>query len=56
MTNDGIDVKKNVFILVTFLRFLTFFLFFKRFSFKKNVGKVQSGNQINKKYVQYNSN
>jgi len=35
--------------------FLTFFYFPKVF-FKKNVGKVQSGKQINKKHFQNNSN
>jgi len=49
-----------------FLRFLFWsrffyvfnvFLIFKRFFyFKKNVGKVQSGKQINKKHFQNNSN
>jgi len=43
------------FILVTFLRFLTFFIF-QRFLFFLNVGKVQSGKQINKKPFQNNSN
>jgi len=44
-----IDVK-NVFYVFYFghvFAFLTFFLFSKRFLFKKNVGKVQSGKQIN---------
>jgi len=46
-----IDVK-NV-----FLRFLTFFLLFSdRFLFLKNVGKVQSGKQINKEHFQNTSN
>ena len=36
--------------------FLTFFLFSKRFLFFKNVGKVQSGKQINDKHFQNNSN
>jgi len=39
-----------------FLRFITFFLFSKRFFIFKNVGKVQSGKQINKKHFQNNSN
>jgi len=53
--------KNNVFsvffILVTFLKFfLTFFLIFQTFFiFKVNVGKVQSGKQINKKRFQNNS-
>jgi len=44
------------FILVTFLRFLTFFYCPNVFLFLKNVGKVQSGKQINKKHFQNNSN
>jgi len=40
---------KNVFYFGHFLRFLTFFLFSKRFFIFKNVGKVQSGKPINKK-------
>jgi len=55
-----IDVK-NVFlrflkILVTFFYVFNVFLFSKRFYFFKNVGKVQSGKQINKKRVHNNSN
>ena len=42
------------FIFVTFFTFLTFFYFPN--VFKKNVGKVQSGKQINKKNTQNNSN
>jgi len=45
-----IDVKKRflTFFLFwsRFFTFLTFILFSKRFLFKKNVGKVQSGKQI----------
>ena len=50
-----IDVK-------TFLRFFyfspvfTFFIFPKFFFIFKNVGRVQSGKQINKKHFQNNSN
>jgi len=55
---DPIDVKK---------RFLTFFYFghvfyvfdvfiFQTFFYLKNVGKVQSGKQINKKHFQNNTN
>jgi len=46
------DVKNVscVFILVTFFNFPNDFLFLK------NVGKVQSGKQINKKHFQHNSN
>ena len=36
--------------------FFNVFLFSKRCFFKKNVGKVQSGKQINKKHFQNNSN
>jgi len=39
-----------------FTSFIVFYLFFKRFLFLKNVGKVQSGKQINKKHFQNNSN
>jgi len=39
-----------------FFTFLTFFLFSKRFFIFKNVAKVQSGKQINKKHYQNNSN
>jgi len=51
---------KNVFlrffhILVTFFTFLTFFYFLDVF-YLKNVGKVHSGKQINKKHFQNNSN
>ena len=42
------------FILVTFLRFLTFH--FPKVFILKNVGKVQNGKQINKKHFQNNSN
>jgi len=44
------------FILVMFFTFLTFFIFQAFFILKKNVGKVQSGKQINKKHFQNNSN
>ena len=37
------------FILFTFLRVLTFFYLFPNVYYLKNVGKVQSGKQINKK-------
>jgi len=36
--------------------FFNVFLFSKRFFIFKNVGKVQSGKQINKKHFQNNSN
>jgi len=53
--------KKNVILRFFYfghviLHFLTFFLFSERFLFLKNVGKVQSGKQINKKHFQNNSN
>jgi len=53
-----IDVKKRFYVFLFWLRFYVFnvFLFFKRFLFLKNVGKVQSGKQINKKHFQNNSN
>ena len=45
------------FILVTFFTFFNvFFIFQTFFYFLKNVGKVQSGKQINKKHFQNNSN
>jgi len=53
-----IDVK-NVFTFFYFghvLTFLNVFFIFQTFLFKKNVGKVQSGKQINKKPFQNNSN
>jgi len=50
---------KNTFvtfaILVTFFTFFNVFFIFQTF-FLKNVGKVQSGKQINKKHFQNNSN
>jgi len=48
--------KRYFFISVTFFALLTFFLIFQAFFyFKKNVGKVQSGKQVNKKHFQNNS-
>jgi len=44
------------FILVTFFYVFNVFLFSKRFFIFKNVAKVQSGKQINKKHYQNNSN
>jgi len=40
----------------SFFTFYNVFLFSKRFFIFKNVGKVQSGKQINKKHFQNNSN
>ena len=45
-----------VFILITLFTFLNVFLFSKRFLFLKNLGKVNSGKQINEKHFQNNSN
>ena len=46
-----------VFVVVTFFHVFNVFLFSKRFIlFLKNVGKVQSGKQINKKHFQNDSN
>jgi len=53
------NVKKTFlrfFTLVTSFYVFNVFLFSKRFLFKKNDGKVQSGKQINKKHFQNNSN
>ena len=51
---------KNVlyvfFILVTFFTFFNVFFNFRNVFYLKNVGKVQSGKQINKKHFQNNSN
>jgi len=44
------------FILVTFFTFFNVFFIFQTFFYLKNVGKVQSGKQINKKHFQNNSN
>ena len=49
----GVDVK-TFFILVMFFTFLTFFIF-QTFFILKNVGKVQSSKQINKKHFRNNS-
>jgi len=45
-----VDVKKRFFYVFNVI------LFSQRLLFKKNVGKVQSGKQINKKHFQNNSN
>ena len=48
---------KNVFTFFLFWsRFYVFNVFFQTFFSLKNVGKVQSGKQINKKHFQNNSN
>jgi len=48
-----IDVKRfYVFLFWSLFTLLTFFLFSKRFLFLKNVGKVRSGKQINKKHFE----
>ena len=50
-----IDVKNIFYVfLVTFLTFFDVFFYFSNVF--KNVGKVQSGKQINKKHFQNNSN
>jgi len=50
-----IDVKKH--FNVVFFKFLSrFFIFQTLFLFLRNVGKVQSGKQVNKKHFQNNSN
>jgi len=51
-----IDVKKRFFTFFYFGHVFYVFLFSKRFFYLKNVGKVQSGKQINKKHFQNNSN
>ena len=53
-----VDVKKRFFLFCPrFLRFWRFVLFSKRFFlFLENVGKVQSGKQIDNKHFQNNSN
>ena len=55
----SIDVKKRFYvfiILVTFFYVLNVFLIFWTFFILKNVGKVQSGKQTNRKHFQNNSN
>ena len=49
----SIDVKKRFF---TFFILVTFFIFQTFFIFKKNLDKVQSGKQTNKKHFQNYSN
>jgi len=54
----SVDVK-NVFYVILFwsrLYICNVFFIFQAFLFKKNVDKVQSGKQINKKHFQNNSN
>jgi len=55
----AIDVKKRFFAFFLFwsrFMFLNVFFIFRTFFIFKNVGKVQSGKQINKKHFQNNSN
>jgi len=56
----SIDVKKRLLRFFYFghvlFTFLTFFFYFPNVFYFKNVGKVQSGKQINKKHFQNNSN
>jgi len=49
------DLKNNDFYVFFLFRSL-FYVFFKGFFIFKNVGKVQSGNQVNKKHFQNNNN
>jgi len=53
-------MQKNIFTFFyfghVFLRFLTFCIFQTLFIFKKNVGKIRSVKQINKKHFQNKSN
>ena len=51
-----IDVKTFLFYFGHVFNVFNVFLFSKRFFYLKNVGKVQSGKQINKKQFQNNSN
>ena len=59
-TNEGggyaYTCKKNFYVFLFWSRFLTFFYFPNVFLFLKNVGKVQSGKQINKKHFQNDVN
>jgi len=54
----SIDVKNVFNVFLFWSRFYVFnvFLIFQTFLFLKNVGKVQSGKQINMKHFQNNSN
>jgi len=54
----GHRCKKRFYVFLFWSRFLHFFSFFifQTFLFLKNVGKVQSGKQINKKHFQNNCN
>jgi len=55
--DSTIDVKKVFYVFLFWSRFLRCFFYFSNvFLFLKNVGKVQSGKQINKKHFQNNSN
>jgi len=58
VSTRGIDVKKRFYVFYFGRVFYVFnvFLFSKRFLFLKNVDKVKSGKQINKKHFQNNSN
>ena len=55
MIDKPIDVKNVFYVFFILVTFFTFFIF-QTFSILKNVGKVQSGKQINKKHFQNNSN
>ena len=54
-----IDVENDFyvfFILITFCTFFNVLFILQTLFYLKNVGKVQSGKQINKKHFQNNSN
>jgi len=52
---SAVDVKTFFTFFLFWSRFLTFF-YFPNVFYLKNVDKVQSGKQINKKHFQNNSN
>ena len=59
VSTRGIDVKKRFYVFYfgrVFYVFNVFFYFPNVFLFLKNVDKVKSGKQINKKHFQNNSN
>jgi len=54
-----IDVENDFYVFLFWSRFVRFFnvlFILQTFFYLKNVGKVQSGKQINKKHFQNNSN
>ena len=54
--NDTIDVKTFLFTFFSYFGHVFTFFIFQTFLFKKNVGILHSGKQINKKHCQSNSN